>query len=186
MDEHAIGLFIHIAGGLGLFVALGLEWTGLGQIRSAILPEQVRAWMGIFKSARRMLFISMLTTVITGIYSMLTEWGGVAWIIASLGSIVLMIVLAMMLTVPRMAAIERALATGRGAVSQSFHNLTSHPLLWISIQVRVAIALGIVFLMAAKPGLVGSLLTIGIAIVLGLASALPTSRRVRTQGASAD
>lgn len=37
----------------------------------------------------------------------------------------------------------------------------------LTIQTRVAIALGIVFLITVKPGLVGVLLTIGVAVVLG-------------------
>ncbi len=185
MDDNSIALFLHIVGALGFFVALGLEWTGLWQIQSAISPEQVRGWMGILKSVRKVGFASMLATVITGIYMMLTDWGGVAWIFVTLGSLLLVIVLSLALTGPRMAAIGQALVTKKGPGSQTFHSLASHPLLWISIQTRVAIALGIVFLKTAKPDLGGSLLTLGVAIVLGLASALPMLRRERAQEAPA-
>lgn len=186
MDVNSIALFLHIVGALGLFVALGLEWTGLWQIRSATATEQVRTWMGVLKSVRKVGFASMLTTVITGIYMMLTDWGGVAWITVTIGSLVLVIVLSLALTGPRMAAIGQALVMGKGVFSQTYHSLANHPLLWISIQTRVAIALGIVFLKTAKPDLGGSLLTIGIAIVLGLASALPVYRREQVQEGSAD
>ncbi len=142
--------------------------------------------MEILKSARRVGFASMLTTVISGIYMMATAWGGLAWIIVALGSLILVIVLSMALTGPRMAAIGRALATEKGQVSQTFRSLANHPLLWISIHTRVAIALGIVFLKTVKPDLGGSLLTVGVAIVLGLASALPVPRRERAQEGSAD
>jgi hypothetical protein len=57
----------------------------------------------------------------------------------------------------------------------------NHPLLRIGIQTRVAIGLGIVFLMTIKPDLVGSLLTIGVATVLGVASALSMLVRQRTK-----
>jgi hypothetical protein len=50
----------------------------------------------------------------------------------------------------------------------------------------VAIALGIIFLKIAKPDWGGSLITIGIAIVLGAASVLPMLRRERAQAASAN
>jgi hypothetical protein len=103
-----------------------------------------------------------------------------------MGSLLLVIALAQVLTAPRMAAIGRALAIEKGSVSQSFHNLVNHPILWISIQTRVAIVLGIIFLKIAKPGLGGSLLAIGVAIVLGVASALPMFRRVRGQEGSTD
>jgi len=186
MNDYSIALFLHIVGALGVFVALGLEWTGLGQIRSAMTLEQVRAWMGILKSVRRVGFASMLTTVISGFYMMATVWGGVAWVIVSLGTLVLVIVLSVALTGPRMAAIGQALATERGTVSKTFHSLANHPLLWISIQTRVAIALGIVFLKTIKPDLGGSLIIIGVAIVLGLASAMHMPRRERAQEGAAD
>ena len=179
MNDYSIALFFHIAGVLGLFVALGLEWTGLRQIRRAMILEQARGWMGILKSVRKVGFVSMLTTVITGFYMMATVWGGVAWIYVTLAALVLVIALSLALTGPRMAAIGQALVTEKRPVSRTFNNLTSYPLLWISIQTRVAIALGIVFLKIAKPDFGGSLLTIGVAIVLGLISALPVPRRER-------
>lgn len=183
---YSIALFFHIVGALGFFVALGLEWTGLRQIQSITYPEQVRAWMRILQGVRRLGFVSMLATVITGFYMMVTDSGSAAWIFVSLGALVLVILLSVALTGPPTAAIGRALATEKGSLSKTFHTLANYPLVWISIQARVAIALGIVFLMTAKPGLGGSLLTIGVAIVLGLASAMPMSRRERAPEESAD
>ena len=160
-------------------MALSLEWIGLRQIRSANLPEQVRPWMGFLKSTNKVGFPAMLTTVITGFYMVLNGVGWVPWILVVLGALVLIIVLSVALTKPRMLAIGQALAMEKGPLSQTFHNLVNHPILWISIQTRVAIALGIVFLKIAQPALVGSLLTIGLAIVLGIVSALLMLRPVR-------
>jgi len=180
MNNYSIALFLHIVGAVGFFVALGLEWTGLSQLRSAMALEQVRGGMSTLKNVRKVGFVSMLTTVVTGIYMMLTVWGGAAWIIVTLGSLVLVIGLAQVVTAPRMAAIGRALVAEKGPLSNTFHSLANQPLLSISIQIRVAIALGIIFLKIAKPDLGGSLLVIGVAIVLGLVSALPMPRRERT------
>ena len=186
MNNYSIALFLHIVGSLGFFVALGLEWTGLSQIRRAMTLDQVRTGMGILKNVRRVGFVSMLTAVITGIYMMAMYWGGEAWIIVTVGSLVLVIALSQALTGPRMAAVGRALAMGKGSMSPTFHSLADHPLLWISLRTRVAIALGIVFLKTVKPDLGGSLLAIGVAIVLGLASALPMPRRERAQTGPAE
>ncbi len=181
MNTISIALFLHIVGALGFFVALGLEWTGLSQIRSAMTIEPVRAWMGVLKNVRKVGFVSMLTTVITGLYMVVAYGSAPGWIIVTMGSLVLVIALAQGLTAPHMTPIGRALFTGKGQFSPAFHYLANHPLLWISIQTRVAIALGIVFLKVAQPGLGGSLLTIGVAIVLGIASALPVAFRERAQ-----
>lgn len=185
MSGHSIGMFLHIAGALGISAALSLEWAGLRQFQSAISHEQVRAWLGIFKSAKRLFFVSMLVTVLTGIY-MMTVWGTPAWIIVSLGSLVLMMISAIALTNPRMAAIERVLAAEKRPVSQTLPSLASHPLLWISIQTRVAIFLSILLLMIAKLDWGGSLIITGVAIILGLASALPLFRGERAQERLAD
>jgi uncharacterized membrane protein len=186
MNNYSIALFLHIVGALGFFVALSLEWTGLSQLRSAKTLEQVRAWMGILKNVRKVGFVSMLTAVITGIYLMVRFWGGEAWLIVTVGSLVLIIALAQAVTAPRMAAIGQALGAEKGSISQNFHNLANNPLLWISIQTRAAIALGIVFLKIAKPDLGGSLLTIGVAILLGVVSARYMPQREPRQAMSTD
>ena len=121
----------------------------------------------------------MLAVVISGVYLMATAWGRVPWLIVTVGALVVVIALSLALSGPRMAAIGRAVATEQGAVSHTFHRVANHPLLWISIQTRVAITLGIVLLKTARPDVSGSLLIIIVAIVLGLASALPLPRRER-------
>jgi hypothetical protein len=185
MSNYSIALFLHIAGALGFFVVLGLEWIGLSQVRRAGLPDEARAILRTVKSADRLGFISMPTTIITGIYMLLTVWGWIPWIIVVLGALVLEIVLFVALAKPRMATIEQALAAETEFVSQKFRDLVNDPVLWISIQTRVAIMLGIVFLKIAKPDLIGSLVTIGIAIALGLASTLPVLRHERVKAGSA-
>jgi hypothetical protein len=174
-----IALFLHIVGALGVSVALGLEWIGLRHVQSALLPEQVRTWIGILKGTNKVGFPCMLTTVITGIYMVLKGWGWVPWILITLGALVLVIVLSVALSKPRMAAIGKALATEKGTISPTLRNLVKHPILWISIQTRVTIVLGIIFLKIVKPDLAGSLLTIGVAVALGVASALPMLRPVQ-------
>jgi hypothetical protein len=61
MNYYSIALFLHIVGVLGLFVALGLEWTGLWQLRGVTTAEQVRTWLRSSKNARRFGMVAMLT-----------------------------------------------------------------------------------------------------------------------------
>lgn len=169
MNIYSIALFLHFVGALGISVALGLEWTSLRQIQNSKPPEQARAWMGILKSTNKVGFISMLATVITGVYMLLIVWGWVAWILVTIGALVLMIAVSRVVTFPRLKALGQA----QGRVLD--------PLLWVSIQSRVAIVLGIICLKIAKPDLGGSLLTIGVAIVLGIVSALPMLHHARVR-----
>ena len=186
MSIFSITLFLHIVGALGVSVALGLEWLGLAQIRKTTVPDENRAILRVVKSMTRIGFVLMLLTVITGIYMVLAGVGLVPWILFVIGALILAMMIARALTAPRMAAIGRALATEKGAVSQGFHNLLNDPILSVSVQTRVAIVLGIIFLKIATPGFDGALLTMGAAIVLGLVSALPTLRRVQVHKPSTD
>ncbi len=186
MDSYSIALFLHVVGAVGFFVTLGLEWTGLREIRNATRSEQVGTWMGILKGTNKVGFPSMLTTVLTGVYMVLNAWGWVPWILITLVSLVMVIALTVVFTKPRMAAIGRALAMAtKGTGSQTFRSPANDPALWISVQTRVALALGIVFLKIAKPDFSGSLLTISAALVLGVVSALPMYRRTRMQAGPA-
>jgi hypothetical protein len=186
MNGYSIVLFVHIVVVLGIFIALGLEWTALLQIRGARTIEPVYAWMRILNSTRKFGFISMLATVLSGLYMMAAVWGWVAWINVSIGSLVLVILLSLVLSAPRMKMVGRALAAEKGPVSLTFRSLADHPLLWISIQTRAAIALGIILLKIAKPDISGSFLIIGAAIALGLVSALPIPRHASVEKRPAD
>lgn len=186
MEPNSIVLYLHIVGVLGFFIALGLEWVGLKQIRNAMVLEQVRAWMGIFKSLRTFGFALMGTTAITGIYMMVTDTGLVPYIYISILALVLAILLSMVVTGPRMVAIGQAMAIGKGTLSSAFYSSANNPLLLISIQTRIAIALAIVFLKITKPELAGSMIAIGFAIVLGIALSLYSPKHVQAQEGSAD
>jgi hypothetical protein len=186
MTLYSFALFLHIIGAVGLFIALSLEWISLWYLRRVATVEQARPWLTLSGLPGRVHLVSGAAILLPGIYMMATVWGGVAWIILTLAAMLLMIVLGMALTGRRMATIEAALTTERGPISHALHQRLRDPLLWASIQLRIAIALGIVFLMTVKPGLGGALLTIGAAVVLGLTSALPARNRVQLQAATSD
>lgn len=174
MNTYSLSLFLHIVGALVLFSALALEWVGLRHIRSATNSEHVRAWLSVIKGASRTGFPSMFVTVITGIYMMVTVWRWTPWLATTIGALILMIVLARV-AAPRLKALGQFLET------------VNDPLLWVSVQTRSAIALGIIFLKVTKPDWVGSLLTVGLAAVLGIVLALLMSRRqAQSQAISAD
>ncbi len=187
MDLYSIALFFHIAGALGFFAALGLEAVGFWQIRTARTADQVRAGMGVFGSTRRLGMISMLTILIFGIYMAVKAWGATGWIVVALVAFVLEAVLPPTLTAPRVAAIMRALPGENGPLSPSMHALTNHPALRLSNAIRVAVGLGIVFIMTVKPDAVGSVLAIAVTFVLGLVyGMLPGGQRERAHQGSTD
>jgi hypothetical protein len=185
MTPYSIALFLHIVGALGFFAVLGLEWMSLRQLRRSTTVEQVREWLGISTSVGRAAMISMLLLFASGVYMTATVWGGVAWVLVTLATLVILGVIATRLIGGRMTAIRESIAKETGSLSAALYQRLHHPALWIAIQIRVSIALGIVFLMTIKPDLVGSIITIAVAAVFGLISALPSLNPVQSQTASA-
>jgi hypothetical protein len=177
MNYYLIAKLLHILGALGFFMALGVELLSLWQARNATTTVQVRERLQISSSAQRLGPLSMLILLISGFSMMAIARIGSAWLITAFGALVLMVVLGLALTAPRMASIRQALMAENGTVSASLQNLLHNSLLSLSLHMRASIALGIVVLMTVKPDLLGSLITMGLAIILGLASSLPARRR---------
>jgi hypothetical membrane protein len=96
---------------------------------------------------RRIGVISMITLLLSGFYMARAAWHHVAWIGVSLGALVAIIVIGVTITKSRFRA--------------------------MALQTRLAITVGIVFLMTVKPDMRDSLLAIAAAAVIGLVSALP-------------
>jgi hypothetical protein len=186
MNYYIIAKFIHIVGALGFFVALGMEWLTLWYARQAITTEQARERMHISHRAHRLGMPSMLLALLSGIYMMATVWGPVPWILMSLGALVLLVVLGLALTRPRMMALGQSLMTENGPLSPRLQDLLHNSLLWLSLRIRGSIALGLVFLMTVKPNLAGSRLAMGLAIGFGLVLSLPISGRAILQKKPAD
>jgi hypothetical protein len=116
--------------------------------------------------------LSALGVLVPGVYMTATSWGWVAWIVIALASWVVIAVLGAVNGI-RILALER---------SQSLLPGIRSPLFLISWLTRTGIALGVVFLMTVKPGLVTALLAILIAGAAGAALAIALSKVRRTPG----
>ena len=181
---YQIALFFHVVGALGIFVALALEWLGLLNMRRAETVEDVRQWGGVLRSVRRIGPIAMVIILISAFYMVATAWGGAGWIIVAFLALLLFPPLGA-ISGTRMASVGRAIATQHGALTPALREKLRHPLVWTLLLVRTAMALGIVFLMTVKPDLLGSVITMGIAIVLGLVTAMPVLNRQRAMNPAA-
>jgi len=165
MTPYHLALFLHILGALGISIALGLEWMSLINLRRITTAEQAREWLSVFPSLRRIGPLSIITLFLAGLYMTLTVWKWVPWIGLALLAMFLLPALGAA-NGQRMAAIEETLATEKGPLSPAILQQLHAPELWTSLRLRTAVLTGIIFLMTIKPGLVGALLAIGIALAL--------------------
>jgi len=182
MNYYLIAKFIHIVGALGFFIALAVEWWSLRNLRHAKSLNEIQEWIRVARGVQRLGAPSMAATLLSGFYMMAVARLDAAWPVVSFGALIVLALLAVIVTQRRVARIWRSLEMATESSYVSLLPLLRQPLLWIVTQIRVALALGIVFLMTLKPDLMRSLLTIGMAALLGLVLALATLRHEQARG----
>jgi hypothetical protein len=166
MTLYTAALFLHIVGALLLFAALTLDGIALRQLRRATTPEQVRDSAGIAGLTRLVGQVAALAILVPGLYLTATSWGWVPWILAGLAAWVFTAVLGTVVAV-RPGAMGRSAAAGGKRLSPELAAELRNPIPLVACRLRVAIVLGVVFLMTAKPDLFGSVLALLAATVIG-------------------
>ncbi len=186
MSIYNIVLFLHVSGAIGYFVSIGTWLFAFSALRRAQRVEQVRALTNLAGRLGPLFGISVLLILATGLYMAVTAWGlQTGWILVALISLVLIAPLGTALIEPRRRAIARlAQEAPDGPLPQSLERGTHDPVLLTALQTVTILLLGIVFLMTNKPSLIGSLIVMAVALVLGLASGVLVSRATRTRGQS--
>jgi hypothetical protein len=186
MTFYAIILFLHIVSAIGIFVGLGLEWASTAALRKASGAAEFRVSIGALRSVPVLFGSSGVIVLLTGGY-LASKIGraGLSWIVPSLVALVLIGALGGALTGRRLRRIRAIQLEGAGPVPIGLRTLVQDPLLVASLRIRLALALGIVYLMAAKPPLAPSLVILACATVAGLISSTGAFRRPRTLGMEA-
>lgn len=182
MSVYPIVVYLHIVGVLALAGALALEWAGIVGLRRAASRGQAREWTRLLVWLRPVGGPAMLIILVTGIYMMVTRWGHQGWIAMGLLGLVLMGALGGALSGRRSGAIVRivrAVAAEDESIPADLGQRFHDPVLILSLWLRTALALGIVYIMSVKPGMAGSLAALGVALVIGVAAALPVWMRGR-------
>lgn len=172
MTLYSIALFLHVIGALLLFVTITVEGLALRQLHRALTTEAARGAAVLLRLNRIVGPLSALGVLIPGLYMTATNWGLVAWIVVALVSWLLIAVLGAVNGI-RILALER---------SQILLPGIRNPMFLISWSTRFGIAVGVVFLMTVKPGVVVAVLAILIAAAAGAALGTAMSKARPTPG----
>jgi hypothetical protein len=167
MTFYSLVLFVHVAAVLALFAALSFEALSLSRLRRASSLSELALWMDPVPKLPLMVGSSALFILLSGIYltkqtAAFDQW----WPIVATAAFFLTLPLGAM-TGRRMSEIRRAY-TSATAMNSELRRQMQNPFLKISLLVRLAIFLGIVLLMTAKPDLWQSISIVGSSIILGL------------------
>ena len=176
MSFYSLALFTHIVGVLGLFIALGLTWISMLWLHRAQTMAQVRERIALASLQERLLPAASVLILLAGIYMTVTTWGWkTPWIDVSLAALVMMGALGGAVINRRLKAIRIASSTAEapaGSIPPELKRQITDSVLWTTVQTNGFIGLGAVFLMATKPDLAGSLITLVVSLILGAVSAL--------------
>jgi hypothetical protein len=186
MTLYSLALFAHVVAVLLLFAALSFEVLALLHLRRASTPAEARLWLDAVPGLPALAMGSLLVVFVTGIYlTVLMAAGNSAWPKVTVAALVLVVGPLGAISGRRMGTIRRTCASDTANKPELLGRLQD-PFLKISISVRIAVTLGIVLLMGAKPGTTESLGIVGASAILGLLWALVMSVPGNALPAAAD
>jgi hypothetical protein len=164
---------LHVFGAFGLFVALGVEWAGLFHLSRSRSADDVRRSLEALGLGRKIGPAALVSTLAAGMYmATVAEAWALGWTRVAMGSIVLVALVGGLVTGRRTAALDRLASSGEHSPF-ALRARIDDPWLWSSLLARAGILAGVVVLMATKPGIAGSLVTITVALAAGLVASLP-------------
>ena len=161
--------FLHDLGSLGLAVAFAIEGIALYGIRQANSAENARKWLDTRRWLMPIGTTSMAVILVTGFYALMAQWSWQPWIVISLVGLVAIVILGGTVTGVTLSRLEREVRAARGPLTQEARGHILNSALVISLTTRIALVLGIMFLMVVKPGLPVSTLTLVLSSVMGAA-----------------
>ena len=166
-------LFTHVVGVLALFVGLGLEWIGLGGVQRSATRAEALPWLRLVASVPRLFGIALAAIVLSGFY-LGARIGvlGNEWMRASYGALVLMAIVSGPVSRPPMRTLKQAAGIAADGTGTALRSAASSPLLRLSLHLRIAFGLAVVFLMIAKPNAGESLLVLALASVVTIATSV--------------
>ena len=172
MTIYSTVLFLHVVSAIGLFIALAAEGAIVFRIRAAQSVEEARFFIRAFQRLRIIAIPSFLGVLVGGMY-LASKWGrGILWIPMALGATLLIMLIGGFVTGIRIGRLRKVLSgTENDASIEALSATTKDTALLVSYGLRAGLGLGIVFLMTAKPDLLGSLGALAAGCCAGLLAA---------------
>jgi hypothetical protein len=169
MNTYTLVLFLHLVGMASLFMGYGLEWAVSTLLRGATTAGEARGWLRIYRGSLPVSGPGLLLSILTGGYMAgVARLGAAGWIIAAWIGIAVALLIGFALLLPRMKKLRAALPEGNAALGGDALARVQDRVITTLIRARAVLALGIVFLMAAKPAeLTTSLIVLVVALALG-------------------
>jgi len=178
-----IVLFIHILGAILMFVAVGFTLLAMISMLYSTKTEGLRNWAALAVKLDGLLPFSVILILVPGLYLVFTSWGwGNSWIDISLALLLIMTFMGPIINLRRLKSIlNGTIAETELVPSAGLLEKVRDRTLWNSVLIMTMLTISILFLMTVKLTMSGSIITIVIAIILGLLAAnILISRATKT------
>jgi hypothetical protein len=175
-------LFLHILGAVIMFMAIAILATAMLSMLYAKETAKIRLWSNLAVKIDGLFPLSTLIILIPAFYLVFSTWGwSVAWINVSLAALLGISLLGPIINLRRLKGILNAAESETEAVpSAELLSKVRDRVLWTSVSIMSMIVVGVLFLMAVKLPLLGSVITMAIAIAAGFGLATFTLAKVKT------
>jgi hypothetical protein len=176
MTVYTVALFLHISGALFLYMFFATEWLVQGRVRKSTTLEAARPWLVAGQRLPLLGAVGGILIFVPGLWLAAHEklWAA-AWVQTAITVALIMVLMGIVITRPRLRELETAAneavpgaAQGTGQTGSDAAHRLRDPVIVYSLRIRVMLGFGVLYLMAAKPGLNATLITMGIALVLGI------------------
>jgi hypothetical protein len=159
--------FLHVLGALGIAATYAVETAGLVGLRQSAIADEARTR---FRTRRWVLLlgpVSLLLVLASGVYAVLVAWGWAGWIQASMLGVLSLAAIGGVLTGIPMARLAKALPRSAGPLPEELRRAIRAPILTVSLAMRIAVTIGIAFLMVQKPERTAAFVVVVSAAALG-------------------
>lgn len=164
-----IVLFLHILGAVIMFMAIAILAVAMLSMLHAKDTAGIRLWSKLAVKIDALFPLSTLIILVPAFYLVFSTWGwGIAWINVSLAALLANSFLGPVINLRRLKGIlSAAEADSQSTPSPELLSRVRDRVLWTSVSIMSMNIVGILFLMAVKLTLLGSLITMLVAIAAG-------------------
>lgn len=169
---YTLALYLHLCALFAAFAASALAHFGEGRLARARDAADMAEWLRFVRGVSVTFPIAMLVLIASGAYMARTAsigWTS-GWLVASLVGVGVLMLNGPLVIGARMRRLERALA-GAGPAGRVPPG--SDPVMRCAAWANTGLALGIAYLMVARPSLAVSVAVLAVALLLGVAVARP-------------
>lgn len=143
MTTYSFLNFLHVVSSIGIVMAIAFERLMLLKLLNSKTTAQFQTWRDLHTLPFKIGAPSVAVSLLTGIYLAVTMWPQTPWIWPSIIALLIFAVASGTLT----SKSHKTLVSASSAREVG----TAWGQLWLSLQLRIGLLVGIIFLMVAKP-----------------------------------